>query len=310
MTTRSVPRTDWTVDTRFYEYTSAANPDMPPVPLAAIPPSSHAPESPTGVVLFDLSQALQLPSPATTPNLLAAMIHIRPGERIATEVEATSQLFYVIRGRGQTQFDPLGGDGGEIEWKAGDLFVLPASAQSEHHASEDAAIYWVHDAPLLEYLGVRPNRPRFRATHYPADLMHRELDAVANMPGAENRNRRGILLGNAATPQTMTVTHTLWSLLNVLPKRSWQRPHRHNSVALDLCVSAEPGTYTLIGSELNEDGTVRDGYRADWIPGAAFTTPPGLWHSHHNETDTDAIVLPIQDAGLCTYMRILDIRFQ
>ena len=32
-------------------------------------------------------------------------------------------------------------------------------------------------------------------------------------------------------------------------------------------------------------------------------------HSHHNETGTDAWVLPMQDAGLYTYQRTLDIRF-
>ena len=32
-------------------------------------------------------------------------------------------------------------------------------------------------------------------------------------------------------------------------------------------------------------------------------------HSHHNETNTPAWVLPIQDAGLYTHQRTLDIRF-
>ena len=34
------------------------------------------------------------------------------------------------------------------------------------------------------------------------------------------------------------------------------------------------------------------------VPGAVFSTPPGWWHSHHNETGTAAWVLPMQDAGL------------
>lgn len=46
-----------------------------------------------------------------------------------------------------------------------------------------------------------------------------------------------------------------------------------------------------------------------WASGAAFITPPGMWHSHHNESDADAYVIPIQDAGLQTYLRSLDIRF-
>jgi len=47
----------------------------------------------------------------------------------------------------------------------------------------------------------------------------------------------------------------------------------------------------------------------DWAPGAAFTTPPGMWHAHYNESDQDAWIIPVQDAGLQTYLRSLDIRF-
>ena len=35
----------------------------------------------------------------------------------------------------------------------------------------------------------------------------------------------------------------------------------------------------------------------------------GWWHSHVNESDKDAWVLPVQDAALFTYQRVLDIRF-
>lgn len=38
---------------------------------------------------------------------------------------------------------------------------------------------------------------------------------------------------------TLTLTPTLWSLLNVLPAHDAQRPHRHQSVALDFCVYAK-----------------------------------------------------------------------
>lgn len=38
-------------------------------------------------------------------------------------------------------------------------------------------------------------------------------------------------------------------------------------------------------------------------------SPPGYWHSHHNESDEDAIVLPIQDAGLLIHMQVLDFQY-
>jgi hypothetical protein len=57
--------------------------------------------------------------------------------------------------------------------------------------------------------------------------------------------------------------------------------------------------YTLIGDELDEDGKIQSPKRADWESGAAFTTPLGMWHSHHNESEEeDAWILPVQDAGL------------
>jgi gentisate 1,2-dioxygenase len=295
----------WTADARFFEYTKAADPEVPEVPYAELSPDLHR-HGPTRVIPFDLSAKLRCPGPATSPNLLASFVRLNPGESLATRASATSQLFYVIRGRGRTECDQ-----GATGWAEGDVLVLPPTAEVRHEAEpgSDAALYWVHDEPLMRYLGVRPSEARFRPTLFPRDLVMAELHSVANEPGAELRNRRGVLLANVATPQTLTITHTLWSLLNVLPKGVVQKPHRHNSVALDLCIAAAPGTYTMIGEELDADGNVKNGRRADWVPGGAFVTPPGLWHSHHNESGVDALVLPIQDAGLYTFMRTLDIRF-
>jgi len=52
-----------------------------------------------------------------------------------------------------------------------------------------------------------------------------------------------------------------------------------SSVALDLCVSAEPGdgVYTLMGPELDEEGWVKDPVKCIWRTGAVFSTPPGWW---------------------------------
>ena len=46
----------------------------------------------------------------------------------------------------------------EDSWCAGDVMVLPATQHpAVHHCDKDckegAAFYWVHDAPLLAYLG-------------------------------------------------------------------------------------------------------------------------------------------------------------
>jgi len=299
----STPGLDWDADARVAEYTTAANPRLAPVPFAVLPAAGHL-SGPTRSVPFDLSAQLGTAYPATAPNLLAGFLRIRAHETLPTAAQATSQLCYVIRGAG-TSATPYGA----LDWAEGDLFVMPGDARMEHTATADSALYWVTDEPLLAYLGVRPGAPRFKPTRFRRAYLFAELDAVRRQPGAGERNRLGILLGNAATEETRTVTHTLWSLLNVLPAGVTQKPHRHNSVALDLCISAEAGVYTLMGPDLTADGQVRNPVRADWQAGSAFTTPPGWWHSHHNESGKEAMVLPVQDAGLQTWMRTLDIRF-
>jgi gentisate 1,2-dioxygenase len=273
------------------------------MPFAVFPSALHQ-SGDTGVIPLDLSAKMGMSWQATSPNLMASFLRIKAKETLDTQASATSQLFYVIQGTGKST-----ASFGSIDWSQGDLFVLPMGAEIDHKATSDAALYWVHDEPLLTYLGVQPGVPRFKPTLFRRERMFEELEKIRQHPGASERNRMGILLGNEATPQTLTITHLLWSLLNILPAHKSQKPHRHNSVALDLCVSAEPGTYTLMGPELDADGSVKDPIRADWDSGAVFTTPPGWWHSHHNESGRDAMVLPIQDAGLHTWMRTLDIRF-
>ena len=80
-------------------------------------------------------------------------------------------------------------------------------------------------------------------------------------------------------------------------------------MALDLIIDCGPGVYTLVGTELNDDGSIRNPRRIDWEAGGAFITPPGHWHAHVNASDRPAYLLPIQDAGLHTHLRSLDIRF-
>lgn len=61
------------------------------------------------------------------------------------------------------------------------------------------------------------------------------------------------------------------------------------------------GCYTAMAQSIDHNGELVDPIRVPWSTGGAFTTPPGWWHIHVNETDEDAWVLPIQDAGLLTH---------
>ena len=146
----------WTKAAQYFEYSKAANPvghQTSKVPYADFPGRLHE-EGPTRIVPFDLSDQLRCPGPATSPALSANFIRILAGEHLETRPNATSEVYYVIRGRGRTRLRQ-----GELPWKEGDFFALPAGSRAEHHADADAAFYWVHDEPLLRYLGVKADAP-------------------------------------------------------------------------------------------------------------------------------------------------------
>jgi gentisate 1,2-dioxygenase len=296
-----------TRDGLFYEYSRAADPigsgAIPLVPYAEFPARLHE-EGPTRVNPLDLSRRLGCPGPATSPSLSANFVHICPGESIDVWPNASSQIYFVMRGRGRTSFD-----GREIPWGVGDFLTLPAGDRALHEAETDAALYWVHDEPMLRYLGARAETPTFRPTLYRAEDARAELAKAAADPEAKRRSRVSVLLANRACDQTLTVTPTLWAMFGILPSGDVQVPHRHQSVALDLIIDCKPGCFTLVGKELDERGRIMNPERIDWKPASAFVTPPGLWHAHYNDSGAPAYLLPIQDAGLQTYLRTLDIRF-
>jgi len=294
----------WAKQATFYEYGSAANPKMPKIDVVPFEAELHENCIESKVTQLNLSDVLQTTYPATSPSLLANFIHIKRKESLLTKAHASSQIFYVISGKGKSELDD-----GEIYWKKGDYFAIPYCEKIVHYAEERSTFYWVTDQPLMDYLDVRPSKKAFRPVYYSEESLTNELLKVRKANEGKDKNRNGILLSNLDCPLTKTVTHTQWSLYNVLPARSKQKAHRHNSIALDFVVKSGAGTYTLIGKDLDENGHIVNPIRADWKPGRVFVTPAGWWHSHHNESDDDAIVLPVQDAGLHTYLQTLDIQF-
>jgi gentisate 1,2-dioxygenase len=298
---------DWADDARYFEYSRAANPIgsgfTAKVPIVSFSPEMYMDE-PTGIVPLDLSKELGVKTgEATSPGLLANFVRIHAGEQIDTAVNATSQLYYVLYGRGFAAVD-----GRLVRWEKGDFLTLPAGSRAVFYADAGAAMYWVHDEPLLRYLGAEAAQPRFRATKFRRADAVAKLEEIAARPGANEKSRVSVLLANAEEEQTLTITHVLWAMFGVLPPDQEQLPHRHQSVALDLILDAQPGCYTLLGTRA-ERGKIIDPIRVDWEVGGAFVTPPGMWHAHFNESGAPAHLIPVQDAGLQTYLRSLDIRF-
>jgi gentisate 1,2-dioxygenase len=291
----------------YFEYSKAANPIaanlIPRIPFHSFPASLYD-TGPSRLVPLDLSADLGCAGPATGPGLCANFIRLNAGDSLTLEPNATSQVLYVIAGSGALVHGEHA-----FEWTKGAFIALPGLQATHLTASDDARFYYVHDEPLLRYLGVSRSTDRFAPTLYPAETANAKLQEAANDPRAQDRSRVSILLGNSNFPQTRTVTHVLWAMYGILPKRAVQKAHRHQSIALDFIIDCPPGCYSLVGTEIESDGSIRNPVRVDWAPGLAFVTPPGYWHSHHNESDREAYLIPIQDAGLQTHLRSLDIRF-
>ena len=291
----------------YYDYGSAASPIfqhlIEPIAIDTFSGELHR-SGPTRIIPLDLSESLKCAGPATSPGLCASFVRVVTGEDIDTFANATSQLFYVMRGRGRSESgDTI------LDWGPGDFMTLPAACAARHRADDDAALYWIHDEPLLRYLGVTATERRFVPTVYRHQRCEEKLEQIKADPVASKANRLSVLLANSEFPQTRTITQALWAMYGAIPANVVQYPHRHEAVALDLVIDCPAGCYTMIGSELDDTGMVKNGVRADWSPGSVFVTPPGLWHSHHNESDVEARVLPIQDAGLHTFLRTLEIEY-
>ncbi len=239
------------------------------------------------------------------------------------EINASSHLFYVLNGKCcftlSEEVYVQGEEYGEMytEYEntefiveSGEIFICPAFERLKICnilKDEKTEIYYVNDSPLMNYLGAEAENPIFKPSVYDKKFIQENLHNLSD----PNNNRKGILLSNLDTEKIgiNTITPTLWALYNELPPNTVQRPHRHNSVALDLCISCSDSDniYTLVGHELDENGNIVNPIKVNWKQGEMFITPPGLWHTHNNVGNTYAHILPIQDAGLLLYQRILGI---
>lgn len=307
---------DWEDQALIYDYRQAANPIRKgltePIPYRHwSPPGPDAVQS--AILPLDLSESLGCPGPATSPGLAAHFVQLRPGDPLQPQALATSSLFVVLQGAGRLDWAGPPAPGTQpiepLEWSQGDVFILPHGLSPELLAQQPSLLYWVHDGPLLRYLGVSPTVARFSPCYFSADRLNDALNGLLADPTAARSNRLSVLLAHAACPASRTISHTLWAMVGVVPAGASQAPHRHQSVALDLIADCAPGCYTLVGTELDGSGLISHPRRIEWESGGVFITPPGHWHSHVNTSERAARLLPIQDAGLHTYLRSLDIRF-
>jgi gentisate 1,2-dioxygenase len=293
-----------------YEYEKNVNPQLNNIPFY----EKDINNCDYGINFVDFSNVFNTSHKSTTPNLLASFIKLIRDDIIEInnsqniiDFNATSHLFYIIKGCSSIHID----DNEKVVY-SGDILITPCfnSVKIQNIGEEELQIYYINDSPLVNYLGNKAYKKIFETAIYRNAFLIQKLNELSN----PNNNRKGILLSNKDTDLLgiNTITPVLWALYNELPPKTIQNPHKHNSVALDLCVncSDNENIYTLIGDELDEKGSIKNPKKIHWKEGSMFITPPGLWHSHNNVGDTYAYILPIQDAGLLLYQRILGIVLQ
>jgi gentisate 1,2-dioxygenase len=282
-----------------HEYEKNVNPKMIEIPIK----TKNINDCKIGITNINFSDLYNVDYDCTTPNLLASFIRINDKIEI-NKNSASSNLFFIINGSCEFKIDET-----IYISNAGEILVTPCFNLLEirNVGTEELQIYYVNDSPIVNYLGCFPIKKIFNTSKYTKEFLLSNLNNLSN----PNNNRKGILLSNKDTEKigTNTITPVLWALYNELPPNTVQKPHKHNSVALDLCISCSDSDniYTLVGNELDDNGNIVNPIKINWKQSEMFITPPGLWHSHNNTGNTFAYILPIQDAGILLYQRILGI---
>jgi gentisate 1,2-dioxygenase len=249
------------------------------------------PTVPTGLVPLDLSAALGTPFPATTPLILARYARIRGGEWLDTRFVASGELYYVMRGSGETR---AGVD--RLTWDAGDIFTMPGGRTATHRAASDTLLWVVTNEPELAFERAQapaPGTAPLPVVHYLADEIRHQLDAIHRRPDADALPGKAISFGVAGADEERTILPSFTLAMNSLAPGDVQRPHRHNAVAVTLVVRGT-SCYSMI-----------DETRIDWEPDTVMLTPPGAVHSHHNTGAERALFLIVQDGGLHYHCRTM-----
>jgi gentisate 1,2-dioxygenase len=291
--------TPYTRRARYFDSANAFALKYPPVPchqFLAERDRALDPATATGIIPLDLSGPMAIDVPATTPLILTRYLRIRAGEPLATRLKASGELYYVIAGAGTTS-----NAADTIAWGPGDVFCLPGGGETRHLAGDEDCVLWsITNEPQLAFEHLEPAAPENAVTgavHYPAAEIEQQLARVADKLAGQKIAGLALVFSSADQERQRNVLPTLTLAMNQLPPGDFQRPHRHNSVAVTLNIRCK-GCYSMI-----------DGKRVDWQPHAVMVTPPAGVHSHHNEGDEIMTCLIVQDGGLYYHCRTMDFRF-
>ena len=248
------------------------------------------------IIALDLSAQMELPYPATTPNMLSRYITIGKGDNLSLNLNAVVNIYYVMEGRGHSACGDTC-----IAWKTGDVFIFPGGTATSHLASDEgAALYLVTDEPMLSFAGTRATDnkdAKVAATLFLSDEINLHLERTYARSKSGVEAAKSVWFTSKQMESLRTTSPNITANLNTLAAGDDQRTHRHNAAAITLSIAGD-GVYSVV-----------DGERSDWYPFSVMVTPPGALHSHHNRGSNTMRSFVVQDSGLHYYSRTTGFHF-
>jgi gentisate 1,2-dioxygenase len=117
------------------------------------------------------------------------------------------------------------------------------------------------------------------------------LHEVHSQVGEQRSAGKSVVFVTQLMQERRVTTPTMLSSINTLEAGGDQRPHKHSSAALTLCIAGE-GVHSLVG-----------GQRIEWQADVLMVTPLGAIHSHHNRRSKMMRSFVVQDTGRHTELR-------
>lgn len=271
-------------------------PELEPCSFDAERDRALSSQEPSGFILLDKSDVLLTSYPATSPMLLAKFMRVREGDTLESRLQASGEIYYVIRGHGRTTQD-----GTTLNWGPGDVFCLPGGLDTVHHSLEDdCVLYSVTDEPMMAFERVAPAAPAdapIEAVHYSAEMIAAQLDSLyARELDAETPGRALFLTSDRMAAERTCLPSLTLTLNAVLPGEA-QRPHKHSAAAI-VFITKQGSCHSEIAGEV-----------LHWKQSSVLLTPPNATHSHLNDGDETAVALIVQDGGLHYHCRTMSFEF-
>jgi gentisate 1,2-dioxygenase len=282
---------------RYFNSGNAFNIKLPPVPgkIFTDEPARALKMEATGFINCDLSDQMECAFAATTPLMLARYAVVKAGETLDATLSNTASIWYMISGKAELSVGEEGASLGKA-----DVFLLPGGVPAKITASEDALFWAVGNDPQLKFDASAPvtgEEAAVRFVHYPAAEIVHQLDVVYSSNANAGTSGHALIFSAEKTEDIRNIAPTMTLSLNTLKPNSFQPPHKHNSAAITLVVAGDPA-YSMVADA-----------KCEWSPWATLVTPPAAKHSHHNDGNTRAEFLIVQDGGFHYHARTMGFEF-